>query len=719
MPATNALLQEGRYRIDNEFPHEGAGAVYDAYDTVSETRVVVREVPVKLNKVATVSQIENLNIAFADQAKMLIAIKHDSLMHVRDFFSEVGRQYLVMESVDGDDLRELLGRQKGPFPVSDVTSWAHQLLEALHCLHTNRTPIIHQNVRPENIKLNSDGKVKLTAFGLICSGDSGVHDTVSENGPEGLSIAYSPLEQIWYGLDAASQKVITNKYDESSERILKEDLDARSDIYSLGATLYHLITARPPADALERSIEILEGRSDPLRSPNKIDPAIPLEVSDVIVKAMEIKREYRFDSALIMRQVLRTALIRVQEREAEEALEQREAANEIRLAQQGKQHNVAAGLVDETEQIKAQLREAEAKRLLAEQRAAEAERKLHESEAARFALPEHRVTIANLDDDLLGLLSPSPHISEVPKILYDKTPLFDAADDVGENPAASQSKEIRDDEVTPPVDAESKGPETNTFAAAGDDTVVDGLVESPAEEAAFSDAKHVEREVESLTEEAFSENKSSGGKLNDVEPIEEKQVGATLDDNGHAEVLAIEDLLSKLNDNKAAAAEEGLPEPESSETVTQEVSVANQTARVELTSRQVRNETYTEPVERTGFASRLPAIAIAATVLVVFAIGAWMLMSSGTSEPTKTSLPETPSTSQAAPADRPVESAFQPDDAPATGEPDPPSADPVAVAPSTVHAVTAAPKQKKSTPIAAKTPVQKKAVTADDLINDN
>jgi len=320
MPATNELLQEGRYRISQSPTHNGDEKVFEAYDTVRNTNVIVREIPVKLNKVTTLSQQESLKLAFANQAKALTEIEHESLLNVHDYFSEIDRQYLVMEAVEGDSLGELLAKHKRPFPVSQVTDWADELLDALNYLHTRKPPIIHRNINPLNLKFDPSGKVKLLGVGLGAGPDSefaAMPQTDSEN------LRYSPMEQIWPGLDAASQKVITNSYDDRSERILKEPLDARSDIYSLGATLYFLITAVHPVDPIERSIEILEGKLDPLREPTKVHPQIPAEISDVLMKALEIKRENRYDSALIMRQVLKTAIARVQEREEEETREQK------------------------------------------------------------------------------------------------------------------------------------------------------------------------------------------------------------------------------------------------------------------------------------------------------------------------------------------------------------------------------------------------------------
>ncbi|MDQ6787440.1 MAG: protein kinase, partial [Acidobacteriota bacterium] len=309
--------------------------------------------------------------------------KHDSILNVRDFFSETDRQFLVLESVEGDDLGELLEKNAGAFPLSDVTNWADQILDALNFLHTHQPPIFHRDIKPQNLKLTSDGKIKLLAFGVGKNSEAADKNQTFDS----VALHYLPLEQIWAGLDPASQKVITNSYDERSEKILRQPADAQSDIYALGATLYHLLTARVPIDALERSIEILDGKADPLLSANQINPLIPIEISDILVKAMELKRENRFDSAIIMRHVLRTALRHVKEREAEEAKKQEEAAQQIKLAKQEQleqEHQIALQEKRKSEENQQaellELETREAEKLKTIHRSAEAERQSFELE---------------------------------------------------------------------------------------------------------------------------------------------------------------------------------------------------------------------------------------------------------------------------------------------------------------------------------------------------
>ena len=424
MPATNELLQEGRYRLSQPSTPNGEEKVFEAYDTVRNTNVVVREIPVKLNKVATVSQRESLKLAFANQAKALTEIEHESLLHIHDYFSEIDRQYLVMEAVEGENLGKLLASGHRQFSVSEVTGWADELLDALHYLHSRRPSIIHRNINPSNVTLHPSGKIKLVGVGV----ETGADSEFGAGSGDGEDLHYSPMEQIWPGLDAASQKAITNNYDDRSERILKQPLDERSDIYSLGATLYFLMTGVEPVDPIERSIEMLEGKLDPLREPTKVDSKIPSEISDVLMKALEIKRENRYDSAVIMRQVLKTAITRIQEREAEGAQGQRsetadtvsssaeaeaaakrlhaeaqdkrraaEAEEKQKAAAEAKRREAEAEQRKQNELMQQQLREAEEQRLAAE-RSAEADRLMREKEEARADVQEVKVPEENLLD---------------------------------------------------------------------------------------------------------------------------------------------------------------------------------------------------------------------------------------------------------------------------------------------------------------------------------
>ncbi|MDI1243491.1 MAG: serine/threonine-protein kinase [bacterium] len=420
MSVATEALQKGRYRIDSPVAESASSAVYPAYDTTSEAKVYVKEIVVRLGKVTTLSQQENSRLAFENAARRISEFRHDSILQVTDFYSEVGRQYLVLEDVDGSDLHTVLSGKAQQYSLEQALDWADHLLDAVNYLHNQTPQVLHGAVCPKNIKLAASGRIKL--LGVTIADESGHHLSTALADVNDGSLNYSPLELIWEGLDAASQKVILSSYDDRSEKILKEAADVRADIYSLGATIYFMLTGRVPVDPLERSIELLEGNRDPLKSPNSIDARVAPEVSDVVMRALEIKRENRFDSAMIMRQVLRTSIVRAKEREATEAQEMNEAAELMKNTQQLKVpagfeppaavETPAVSQPTDAEILAQKLKEAEEMRAEAERKMAEAERMLREQEAERARLEAQAKAIhssaetaatASQEDDLLGI----------------------------------------------------------------------------------------------------------------------------------------------------------------------------------------------------------------------------------------------------------------------------------------------------------------------------
>ncbi len=461
MPDTNEVLQQGRYRIVNRLVQNGTGSLYEAYDNVQATNVVLKEIPIKLNKVTTPAQLESLKLAFAGEADLLAEINHDSFIQVQNHFSEIDAHYLVLDLVAGDYLGDLLEKDQRAFSLLEITAWADQLLDALNYLHGQSPAIVHRDVRPQNIKLPPDGRVKLLALSVAKNADQRAGAAIANPGFDASTLHYLPLEQIWGKLDLASQKVIANSYSEGSVDVLMQPPDARSDIYALGATLYHLITARRPVDALERSIDILEGKADPLPIPSKLNPNVPPEISYVVMKAMELKRENRFDSAIMMRQVLRTAAVRVREREAKEGKKSVEAPTHAMSLSQPTQpvpeHSVKQSSVEteadlnrQMEAIKIRLREAEAQKLEAEERAAEAEKRLREKETHDV------VAYALIADDV----APALEVLDIPNILPDRSSLKEVKDNV----QMLDIPKTRPQEVKPPAIALVKEAPVNDFA---------------------------------------------------------------------------------------------------------------------------------------------------------------------------------------------------------------------------------------------------------------
>ncbi len=506
MPAPTQLLQDGRYRISNQIPLNGQTSVYEAYDTVRNVNVVVKEIVVHLNKVTTAAQQEQMRLAFAEQAKILREVDHDSLLQVVDYFSEIGRQYLVLEDVDGDCLADAVESGAVSFASADVVKWGDQLLDAISYLHNHNPTVIHGSIRPQNIKLLGDGRIKLLDVGIPDASGNKISTSIFAQGVD-TEISYSPLEQIWSSLDPASQKVIANSFDEANARALNEPLGPRSDVYALAATLYHLLTGRKPVDSLERAIDILDGKPDPLKPVIDFAPIVEPEISDVVMKGMSIKIGDRFESASMMRQVLKTSVVRAKEREAEEEREHQEAAEVLRnttprtpittmnFRQAGGYDPatppapappvtpappVPASTIeaDQSALLAQKLREVEEQRLLAEQRAAEAERLLREKEAAMARAATSIVPVAPvLESDLLEIPFGPLDIPSVPPVRQAAPIVIPAA------PIISDPEPKPEVFTAPERELESFEPEADPFISQEPDHVYEAADTGPTEPA--------------------------------------------------------------------------------------------------------------------------------------------------------------------------------------------------------------------------------------------
>ena len=198
------------------------GAVYQAEDMRLTGRLcAVKEILPDLG--ASPVDLAQMQEQFYREASVLARLDHPSLPKVSDYFTENGRELLVMDYVPGHNLKELVDEAKrnGEFlPEDQVLDWAVQICDALAYLHSQEPPVLHRDIKPSNIKLTPRGTIKLVDFGLVkvlAVDDSRTVTVVQGRG----TLQYTPLEQ--YGGDTGHT-------------------DARSDIYALGATLYHLLT---------------------------------------------------------------------------------------------------------------------------------------------------------------------------------------------------------------------------------------------------------------------------------------------------------------------------------------------------------------------------------------------------------------------------------------------------------------------------------------------
>jgi serine/threonine protein kinase len=272
MLVSDTILQ-GRYSIVRPLGQGGMGAIYLAKDKRLNNLVAVKE---------TFSSDSRLRKAFEREAQLLASLRHPALPVVSDHFIEGDGQYLVMQFIPGDDLAKSLGQRGDSFPVSDVLDWADQLLEVLDYMHTQKPPVVHRDIKPHNVKLTDRGRIILLDFGLAKGQPLQMSRVTSGGSIYGYTPSYAPFEQI-----------------------RGAGTDPRSDLYSLAATLYHLMTGLTPPDALSRAASIMNSEPDPLRPAHELNLQVPPRLSDILARAMAQKREDRFSTAVEMRSALR------------------------------------------------------------------------------------------------------------------------------------------------------------------------------------------------------------------------------------------------------------------------------------------------------------------------------------------------------------------------------------------------------------------------------
>lgn len=284
--AQNTLIQN-RYLIVQLIGKGGMGEVYLAVDQRLGSAVAIKR--------TFFAGDEMLGNAFEREARVLARLRHPVLPKVSDHFTENDQQFLVMEHISGDDLSKRMEALQKPFPLSWVMFWADQLLDALSYLHSHEPSIIHRDIKPQNLKLTDENHIVLLDFGLSKSSTgqtnlaSGVH-TGSTGSVVGYTPHYAPMEQI--------RGIGTNP---------------RSDLYSLSATLYQLMTNIVPADALSRADAMLNGMPDPIQAISDLNPDVPPAVSEVVLRGMEVSQDKRFDTAREMQKTLRKAFAEMQQ----------------------------------------------------------------------------------------------------------------------------------------------------------------------------------------------------------------------------------------------------------------------------------------------------------------------------------------------------------------------------------------------------------------------
>ena len=265
---TGQILQE-RYRIVALLGQGGMGAVYRAWDTRLGVAVAIKEmIP---DPTMDAARLLEAREQFHREASVLSRLSHPHLVRVSDFFDENGNTYLVMAFVEGESLAGIIKRSGG-LPEAQVLAWADQLLSALQYCH--QEGVLHRDIKPQNVIVQPNGSVVLVDFGLV---------------------------KLWNPEDPRTRTVIrsmgTPQYapPEQYEPNLGHT-DPRSDLYSLGATLYHALTGQVPPTATTRVVN--PGMLVPVR---QFNPGVSPRVERALERAMALRPDERYQSAQEMR----------------------------------------------------------------------------------------------------------------------------------------------------------------------------------------------------------------------------------------------------------------------------------------------------------------------------------------------------------------------------------------------------------------------------------
>jgi serine/threonine protein kinase len=281
---------QGRYRVTRLVAGGGMAWVYEVEEQLPGGGTHIWAMKELRTDNQDPRALEEGRRLFSQEADILIRLSHPNLPQMCASFEEAGHSYLVMEFIRGESLEKRLEHANAPIIEGQVLDWAVQICGVLAYLHSRQPPIIFRDLKPSNVMVTLDGRVKLIDFGIARTYKVGkLHDTInmgSEN--------YAAPEQ--WG---------------------QTQTDPRADLYSMGATMYHLLTNVPPLPAFVPT---------PRVGIQQYNPAVSERTVAVVERAMAKNREDRFASAVAMRDALLECLPKTERRLLEARLQQWQAA---------------------------------------------------------------------------------------------------------------------------------------------------------------------------------------------------------------------------------------------------------------------------------------------------------------------------------------------------------------------------------------------------------
>ncbi|MGH7145054.1 MAG: serine/threonine protein kinase [Planctomycetota bacterium] len=265
----NSSTMVGPYELIQKIGEGGMGAVYKANDTRSQKIVAIKVLPRSKGKDKIFVE------RFEEEARAAFELDHPHIVRGMDLGQSDGWHYLVMEYIDGDDLFNLLQKQ-GRFQEKEALQLIEGIAEALVYIHEERH--LHRDIKPENILVDRNGVAKLADLGLSIDNRPGVRRRITKTGITMGTPSYLSPEQ------ARGDK----------------EIDIRSDIFALGATLYEMITGKTPFEGETPAITMMKVINDTVISPRDIDKSISVNTCHVIEKMMARDPNDRYSEPLEM-----------------------------------------------------------------------------------------------------------------------------------------------------------------------------------------------------------------------------------------------------------------------------------------------------------------------------------------------------------------------------------------------------------------------------------
>ncbi len=262
---------DDRYRIDAKISRSGMATIYKAYD-LKENHLVAIKIP-HMQYESDVGFFSR----FQREADIGRILNHPNILKFYEPDPKQSRPYIVMELLEGKTLAQVLGEVK-PFPVDDALQVASRIADALS--HMHEKGVVHRDLKPQNVMICKDGSVRIMDFGIARANEMRRLTFVGFTPAMGTPDYMAP------------------------EQVKGKRGDARTDIYSLGAMLYEMVTGKLPFEA-DNPFLVMNARvtGDP-KAPRAVNPAVPPEVEELILHAMERDPRKRYQTAKEMKALL-------------------------------------------------------------------------------------------------------------------------------------------------------------------------------------------------------------------------------------------------------------------------------------------------------------------------------------------------------------------------------------------------------------------------------